>query len=365
MTVYDITGYLDTLAPPSLQESYDNAGLLVGEGHTACTGVLVTLDVTEAVVQEAIDHGCNLIVAHHPIIFGGLKRLTGRTYAERVVMQALRHNIAIYAIHTNLDNVLDGVNRRIAERLGLVQMSILAPLSGRLKKLITFVPNNHVEPVRKALFAAGAGRIGLYDECSFNTEGLGTFRPLEGSNPYLGRHGVRQHEPEVRIEVILPAHTERTVLSALRQAHPYEEVAYDIVSLDNSWQEAGAGMVGMLPEPMEETAFLHWVRQQLPTGCIRHTPLLGKPISKVALCGGSGSFLLPDAIAAGAQVFLSADFTYHKFFDADGRIVIADIGHFESEQFTRDLLVERLKEKFANFAVRLSTIDTNPVQYLV
>lgn len=364
MTVHDITHYLDQWAPPSLQESYDNAGLLVGEPDTDCTGVVVTLDITEAVVQEAIDNDCNLIVAHHPIIFGGLKRLTGRNYVERTVMLALRNNIALYATHTNLDNVASGVNKKIADRIGLQEPRILAPKSDLLKKLFVFVPHDHAAEVRHAIFEAGAGHIGQYDSCSYNVQGTGTFRGLEGTNPYVGQQGEVHQEPETKIEVIFPAWQEGAVLQAMQQAHPYEEVAYDIVALDNAYQEVGSGMIGELVDPMDEMTFLEHLQTQMETDCIRYTALRNQPVKRVAVCGGAGSFLLSTAIKAGADAFITGDFKYHQFFDADGQIVIADIGHFESEQFTIELIAEKLREKFSNFAVRLTEINTNPIQYL-
>ncbi len=364
MTVHDITHYLDQWAPPSLQESYDNAGLLVGEPDTDCTGVVVTLDITEAVVQEAIDNDCNLIVAHHPIIFGGLKRLTGRNYVERTVMLALRNNIALYATHTNLDNVASGVNKKIADRIGLQEPRILAPKSDLLKKLFVFVPHDHAAEVRHAIFEAGAGHIGQYDSCSYNVQGTGTFRGLEGTNPYVGQQGEVHQEPETKIEVIFPAWQEGAVLQAMQQAHPYEEVAYDVVALDNAYQEVGSGMIGELVDPMDEMTFLEHLQTQMETDCIRYTALRNQPVKRVAVCGGAGSFLLSTAIKAGADAFITGDFKYHQFFDADGQIVIADIGHFESEQFTIELIAEKLREKFSNFAVRLTEINTNPIQYL-
>lgn len=364
MTVHDITHFLDQWAPPSLQESYDNAGLLVGEPDTDCTGMVVTLDITEAVVQEAIDTNCNLIVAHHPIIFGGLKRLTGRNYVERTVMLALRNNIALYATHTNLDNVASGVNKKIADRIGLQQPRILAPKSDLLKKLFVFVPHDHAEALRQALFEAGAGHIGQYDSCSYNVQGTGTFRGLEGTNPFVGQKGEVHQEPETKVEVIFPAWKKGAILKAMQTAHPYEEVAYDIVALDNHYDAVGSGMVGELPEAMSEMDFLQQLKANMQTDCIRHTALRGKPVKKVAVCGGDGSFLLSQALRAGADVFVTGDFKYHQFFDADGQIVIADIGHFESEQFTIELIAEKLREKFSNFAVRLTEINTNPIQYL-
>ena len=362
--IKEVIQCIETLAPLSLQESYDNAGLILGNEATEVTGVLVCLDSTEAVVEEAIRNGCNLVVAHHPIVFSGLKKLNGKNYVERTVIKAIQNNVAIYAAHTNLDNVMAGVNERICRKLGLKNIRILSPKKNQLRKLVTFCPADKADPVRQAIFDAGGGRIGKYDECSFNTEGTGTFRALDGANPHVGKVGILHREKEIRIETIFEANRENQLIAALKAAHPYEEVAYDIYPLENSFQETGSGMIGELETAMDERPFLDGLKNALQTGCIRHTPFTGKPVRTVAVCGGSGSFLLGDAIRQGAQVFVSADFKYHQFFDADGHIVIADVGHYESEQFTRDLFVDLLKENFSTFALRLSEVKTNPVHYL-
>lgn len=364
MTIGEITGYLDSIAPPALQESYDNAGLLVGNSAAEATGALLALDVTEAVVQDAMDKGVNLVVAHHPIIFGGLKRLTGTTYVERTVQLAIKNDVAIYAAHTNLDNVHRGVNARICEKLGLQDTQILVPKKGLLKKLFTFAPHDQAGAIRDALFASGAGHIGEYDACSFNTPGTGTFRGSEATSPYVGQRGQLHEEPETKIEVIFPAWLEWQVVKALKENHPYEEVAYDVVSLDNAYGRVGSGMIGTLAEAMDEMSFLKHLKKSMQTDCVRYTSLRNKPVQKVAVCGGAGSFLLPNAIRTGADVFVTGDFKYHQFFDADGKVVIADIGHYESEQFTMHLMHDLLQEKFTNFALHFTEVNTNPIKYL-
>lgn len=364
MQVKDIIQTIETFAPAAYQESYDNCGLQVGELTDEVTGILITLDVTEDVVDEAMAKGCNMIVAHHPLIFSGLKKIMGRNYVERIVRKAIKNDINIFAAHTNLDNMRNGVNAKIAAKLGLISTTILQPKSAILSKLQTYVPAASADAVRDALFAAGAGQIGNYSECSFNTTGSGTFRPATNANPAIGMAGgEREWVNEVKIEVILEKHAERRALQALRNAHPYEEVAYEIIPINNLHQEIGAGMVGMLLQPMDELQFLAMVKETMKTGCIRHTALLNKKIERVALCGGSGSFLLNDALQAGADVFITADYKYHQFFDAAGKIIIADIGHYESEQFTSEIFEEILNKKFPNFAVLLSNLITNPVKY--
>lgn len=362
--IADIVRFLDAMAPPSYQESYDNAGLLTGSGVWECTGVLTTLDVTEEVVMEAVSCRCNLIVAHHPIIFGGLKKITGRNYVERTVIAAIKRDVAIYAIHTNLDNVVaGGVNGRMAVRLGIQGGRPLLPREGTLQKLICFVPVDHLEAVRAAIFAAGAGHIGGYSECSYSGEGTGTFTGGEWAQPFVGQPGKRHSEKEGRLEVVVPAHLSREVIRAMIAAHPYEEVAYDLVPLANTHPGVGSGLVGELATEMSESAFLDLVRQAFEVPVIRHTRLTGRRVKRVAVCGGAGSFLISRALSAGANFYITSDVKYHEFFDANDQLVIADIGHFESEQYTVDLLFEVLREKFRNFAILKSVVKTNPIKY--
>lgn len=364
MKVQNVIGTLEILAPPVYQEHYDNAGLLTGNSDWEVTNALLTLDCTETVVKEAIDKKCNLIIAHHPLIFGGLKQLTGNHYVQRAVILAIKNDIAIYAAHTNLDNMLSGVNKMICNKLGIEHPEILSKAKNTLKKLFTFVPHAYADKIRQALFEAGAGNIGNYSEASFNADGTGTFKGNENTHAFVGKKGEPHHEPETKIEVIFPKHLETIILNALLAAHPYEEVAYDIVSLDNSNQEIGSGMIGDLSEPIDELLFLQKIKRVMKADVIRYTPLLGKSVKKVAVCGGAGSFLLKDAIRAKADIFISADFKYHEFFDADNQIVIADIGHFESEQFTVDLFYDYLTEKLPTFAPLKSESKTNPINYL-
>ncbi len=364
MQVKDVMQAIEEKAPLVYQEGYDNCGLQVGDPESEVKGILISLDVTEAVVDEAMARNCNMIVAHHPLIFSGIKRLSGRNYVERTIIKAIKNNISIYAAHTNLDNMLHGVNAKIAEKLCLQQTSILAPMKDTLRKLYTYVPMTAADKVREALFAAGAGDVGKYKECSFNIEGKGSFKPGAGTNPTIGEAGgPREWVEEVKIEVLVQKDGESKILKALFESHPYEEVAYELIGLQNYDQEIGAGMLGLLPEPMTEWDFLSMLKKAMQTDCIRHTEIRGKKVQKVAICGGSGSFLLKDAIAAGADMFVTGDFKYHQFFDAEGRIVIADIGHYESEQFTKEIFEALLKEKFPNFATLLSNLSTNPVKY--
>ena len=330
-----------------------------------CSGALCTLDATEAVIDEAIQKGCNLIVAHHPIIFVGLKKITGKNYVERAVIKAIKNDIAIYAIHTNLDNLLSGVNKMIADKLGLVNRKVLLHKKNTLMKLMVFVPESHAEKVRNALFDAGGGKIGNYSECSFSTKGTGAFKPGERTNPFLGEQGKREVVNEEKVEVIFPAYLREKLVNAMKAAHPYEEVAHDLIALENSFDEVGIGLIGELETEMDETDFLHFIKKQFRLEVIRHTPLLNKKMKKVALCGGAGSFLIKNALSAGADFYITGDVKYHEFFDAENRMVIADIGHFESEQFTINLLYDILHLKFPTFAVQKSEVRTNPVHYFI
>ncbi|OYU55935.1 MAG: Nif3-like dinuclear metal center hexameric protein [Chitinophagaceae bacterium BSSC1] len=365
MQIKDIIQVLEKLAPPSYQESYDNAGLILGNSQWECTGIICSLDATEEVILEAKAKGCNLVVAHHPILFKGIKQLNGKNYVEKTLITAIKSDIAIYAIHTNLDNVIWGVNGKIADQIGLINRQILSPKAGILSKLVCFAPESAVENLKIALFATGAGHIGNYSECSFEVKGLGNFKGADGTNPTIGRPGQNTSTEEVRIEFIHPNHLQKKLVSAMIKAHPYEEVAYDLISLDNDYQHVGSGILGELPEPMEEATLLNMLQTSFGLSVIKHSPFLEKRVQKIAICGGAGSFLIGSAIGAGADVFITADLKYHEFFDANGRILIADIGHWESEQYTTDLLFDILQAKFPTFAVLKSVIKTNPVNYFL
>lgn len=365
MIVKDLLQFLQTIAPLSLQEEYDNAGLLTGNEETICTGALISLDCTEQIVQEAIDKNCNLIIAHHPIVFKGLKKINGNNYVERTIITAIKNDIAIYAIHTNLDNVLAGVNGKIADLLGLQNIQILSPKNNILQKLAVFVPKEYAEKLINALFAAGAGNIGNYSECSFSTSGTSTFTAGEGANPFVGKIGRRETGEEVKIEVIFPAWLQNDILKAMKANHPYEEVAHDIYNLNNKYQETGSGIIGTLAEPVDERELLMKLSIAFKLKVIKHTALLEKKCQKIAVCGGAGSFLISKAKTAGADVYITSDIKYHEFFDADGKMLLADIGHYESEQFTIDLLYDLLSNKFPNFALLKTGVNTNPVQYFV
>ncbi len=363
MKIKEIIHYLESLAPLSSQESYDNSGLITGDVNVEITQALICLDSTEEVVDEAIAAGCNLIIAHHPVVFKGLKSLTGKNYVERVVVKCIKNDIALYAIHTNLDNFRFGVNHEIGRRLGLKDLRILEPKKGVLNKISVFVPLENREQVAQAMFSAGAGFIGDYKECSFYGEGTGTFTPVEGANPYIGQLGEAEHVRENRLEMVVSSHRVPGVLKAMKESHPYEEVAYDVVELQNTNPYEGAGMIGKLVQPIPVTEFLTFVKKQFNCGIIRHTKFVKETIETVAFCGGSGAFLLSSAIRSGADVYITGDFKYHEFFDAEDKIVVADIGHFESEQYTINLLSDVLTKKFPNFALRLTKINTNPINY--
>jgi dinuclear metal center YbgI/SA1388 family protein len=365
MKIEQIVNYLESVAPLSLQEDYDNSGLIVGNKKNIIQSALITLDCTEDIVDEAIQKKCNLIIAHHPIIFRGLKKINGKNYIERTIIKAIKNDIAIYAIHTNLDNVINGVNYKIANLLELQNLSILKPKKNQLSNLVFYCPKKYASSVRKELFDKGAGNIGFYNNCSFKFTGQGTFKPLLGSNPFIGSVGKLQQKEEECISLVFPKYLQKDIIKVLKENHPYEEVAYQVYDLENVYQHIGSGIIGNLSNETTITDFLKQLKLTMSTSCIRYTePKKRKNIYKVAICGGSGSFLLKDAISADADIFISSDFKYHEFFDAEDKIVIADIGHYESEQFTKELIFDMLKEKFPKFAVQLSKINTNPIKYI-
>ena len=365
MKIAEIRKLLEDFAPLKFQESYDNAGLLTGSNDWDVKGVLITLDVTEEVIDEALKKGDNLIISHHPVIFNGIKSLTGKTLTERILVKAIKNDIAIYAAHTNLDNVYNGVNKKISNKLGLTKCRILEPAKNKLVKLVTFVPRSHTENVREAIFSAGAGHIGNYDSCSFHASGQGTFRGGEGTNPFVGEPGKLHFEDEIRIETVVPREKLSECIKAMINAHPYEEVAYDIYPIENEYSQIGAGMAGEFETPVPHEEFLELLKKTFGIPVIRYSGITKKEYKKIAFCGGSGSFLLEKAIQEESDAFLTSDIKYHQFFDAEQKILFCDIGHYESEQFTKEIFYELLIEKISTFAVHLSSIVTNPIKYYI
>ncbi|WP_306353083.1 Nif3-like dinuclear metal center hexameric protein [Flavobacterium sp. '19STA2R22 D10 B1'] len=364
MKIKDIIDVLETMAPLAYAESFDNVGLLVGDSNTDATGVLVCHDALESVIDEAITKNCNLVVCFHPILFSGLKKITGKNYVERAVIKAIKHNIAIYAVHTALDNHQEGVNKIFCNHLGLINTKILIPKSSFIKKLVTYTVPENATQLRDALFAAGAGNIGNYDNCSFNTSGKGTYKGNNNSNPVIGEREEFIEAEEIKIEVLFEKHLEGKILKALFTNHIYEEVAYEIYDIQNKHQNIGLGMIGELEHPMNEKEFLFFVKDKMQAEGIRHSAFLNKPIKKIAVLGGSGSDAIPNAIQAGADVFLTSDLKYHQFYQAENKLLLADIGHFESERYTKNYIVDYLTKKILNFAIILSEENTNPVKYL-
>ena len=364
MKIKELVSALERFAPLPLQDGFDNAGLQIGLTDAETTGALLCLDVTEAVLDEAIASGCNLIISHHPLIFKGYKSITGKDYVERCILKAIKNDIVIYSAHTNLDNAPGGVNFKIAEKIGLKNVRILDPKESSLIKLVTFVPSAQAEEVRNALFTAGCGCIGNYDSCSYNTEGEGTFRAQEGSHPFCGTVGELHHETEVRIETILPEYKTGEVIRALLSKHPYEEPAYDLYPLHNSWAQVGSGIVGELEEPESELEFLKRIKKIFEVGCLKHNKLTGRLIQKVSLCGGAGAFLIPQAVRSGADVFITGEIKYHDYFGRETDILLAEIGHYESEQYTKEIFYSIIRDLFPNFALQFSKVNTNPIKYL-
>lgn len=364
MILKKITTFLEDFAPLQLQEAYDNSGLILGSHNQEVVKALITLDITEDTVEEALKTGSNLIIAHHPIIFKGLKRLNGNNLVENVVIKAIKNDIAIYAIHTNLDNVPNGVNKILADKLGILNTRILSPRNGNLSKIVCFCPTDHLNNLQKAIFEAGAGHIGDYDSCSYYTDGKGTFKALPGSNPFVGKHNTIHHENEYRLETIVPEYLVSNVVTAIHSAHPYEEPAYDIYKLQNTNHKTGSGLIGELKKEMDCAEFLKFVKTQLGAEYIKHNKLIKRKVKKVAICGGSGSFLIDAAERQKADIFITADVKYHDFFEHTGKMTIADAGHFETEQPVKELIYSLLKKKFPTFALQISETSANPIEFL-
>jgi dinuclear metal center YbgI/SA1388 family protein len=364
MTLRELSSYLDSVVPLSFQEDYDNAGLQVGIPESEIHSALLTIDVTEGVIDEAIDAKIDLIISHHPLIFSGIKKLTGKSYVERVLLKAIKNNIAVYSAHTNLDISSGAVSRKMAEKLGLINIKVLAPLKSNLLKLVVYVPESHIEKVRSAIFSAGAGITGNYDNCGFVVNGTGSFRGNENSNPFTGLKGELHYEKEIRFETVLYSHLKSQVVKAMLEAHPYEEVAYDIFLLQNDDKSNGLGCTGEFKESLKEKDFLNLLSHCFNEKGIRYSELTGKGVKKVALCGGAGSSLLSYAISSAADAFVTGDIKYHNFFDADKKILLVDTGHFESEKYSTEILYDLIIKKFPKFALRFSETNTNPINYL-
>ena len=364
MQLKDLLAAFEQAAPFSLQEDYDNSGIQIGHPENEINKALVCLDVTPEVIREAERESCDVIVTHHPLLFKGVKQLSGRNDVERIIVDAIKKDLSVVSVHTNLDNVQKGVNQALANHLGLQKLQVLDPVKGLLKKLVTFCPADHAERVRMALFEAGAGQIGDYDCCSYNIDGCGTFRAGDKASPFVGNKHALHMEPEVRIETIFPEYLEKKVLASLMGNHPYEEVAYDIYPLDNRFDLVGAGMIGFLPEPLGEKAFLLLIKEVLGVPVLRHSACQGRDISKVALCGGAGAFLAAKALARGADAFVTAEVKYNQFMDHGRQMLLVDAGHYETEQYTKELLARIIQKKLTNFAVLVSQVNTNPVHYI-
>ena len=364
MKLSDLCYFLDSEIPLSFQEGYDNSGIQLGQAGQEITSALITLDVTEEVIDEAVQKGCDIIISHHPLIFKGIKKITGRSSTDRIITKAIKNDIAVYSAHTNLDMVNNGVSKKMAQKLGLQNIRVITPLKNRLLKLVTFIPEDHLDKVREAIFKAGAGHIGNYDNCGFSVSGTGSFRAGEGTNPFSGQLGKIHFGKEIRFETIIFSHLQEAVLKALLESHPYEEVAYDLYPIENQNIEAGLGCTGDFKEPTEEKDFLNLIASVFGATGLRYSRLTGRAVKKVALCGGSGSGLLNDAISAGADAFVTGDIKYHTFFEADDRILIVDCGHFESEKFSTEILYDLINKKFPKFAIRFSETNTNPINYL-
>jgi dinuclear metal center YbgI/SA1388 family protein len=361
MKIKDIINIFEEIAPVKLQETYDNSGLCTGNAEHEIKAVLITIDITPEVVEEAIQKKCNLIIAHHPLIFKGLKKITGDNYIEKSIINAIKNDIAIFTAHTNIDLIYKGVSNKICEKLELKNRKILVPKQLYLNKIITFVPQEHAPYVRNAMFSAGAGHIGEYSACSYNINGKGSFKAEKDAKPFVGETGKIHFEDETRIEMIFPDHLQNKIIKEMISAHPYEEVAYDIIKLQNSWDKAGLGMYGDLEKEISETDFFDRIKDIFNVKIIKHSDFLNKNIKRVAVCGGSGAGFIQNAINCGADIYITGDIKYHDFFTAEKKILLADIGHYESEQFTKEIFYDIINKNNINFAVLFSDIVSNPI----
>lgn len=368
MLIKEIIDAIESIAPLPLQEEWDNCGVQVGPTDNECTGVMVCVDCTPVVVEEAIAMNCNLIVSHHPLIFGGIKQLTGKTEAERCVINAVTAGLTIYSSHTALDNSPNGISHRMASLLGLEDVDVLVPREADQLKLVAYVPVSKLDDVRLALFDAGAGAIGNYDFCSFATDGRGSFRALDGANPYVGEVSQLHFEDESRLEVLLPRWKRRDVELALRQVHPYEEPAYEFSEVVAASRPAGSGCVGHLPQPMTVAQLALFAKERFGCQAVRLSCYHGDPmvhtVRRVAVCGGAGGSFIGAVKRSGADAYITADLRYHDFVDYGKRLALIDVGHFNSEQCAKEIFYQLICEKFPNFAVHTSKNEKNPIQYL-
>lgn len=365
MTIQKVIAEIEKHIAMPQAEDFDNVGLLCGLPERNVSGILVCHDALENVVDEAIQRNCNLIVCFHPIIFSGLKSLTGKNYVERAVLKAIENKVAIYAIHTAFDNDYYGVNAGICNLLGLKNLKILQPKKNNLKQLNVYVPKDYSEKVKEALFSAGAGNIGFYDECSFKVEGKGTFRPTEGSNPFSGEQNVRENADEDMISVIFESFKQNQLIAAMKSAHPYEEVAHQIYQIDNENQYSGLGMYGEFETEMDEREFMSFVKEKFNLNIIKHSDFNQKKIRRVGVLGGSGASGIKAALSKKCDAYLTGDLKYHDYFLAESKMLICDIGHYESEQLVSQQLFEILSQKFSTFAILKSSEKTNPVNYFL
>ena len=363
MIVQELLKTLEQWAPTAYAEDFDNVGLLIGNSQSKCSGVMITLDCTEAVINEAIADNCNVIISFHPILFSGLKKITGANYVERVAIKAIEHKISIIALHTRLDNHPDGVSNILCKRLKIKKSQVLIPKKDNLKKLVVYVPENYTEAILESLHKAGAGNLENYKECSFLLEGTGRFMGIDKSNPHIGKPSEKISLKEIQINVVFESHLYHDIQKALREAHPYETIAYEVYSLINSFSEVGMGRIGSLKKEMDLSSFLNFVKKQLNSKVIRHSPPTNKLIKKVAVLGGSGSFAIEDAKRQGADAFITADLKYHQFYQGEKSLLLVDVGHYESEQYIKNLIFDYLTEKLPSFAFVLSRTKTNPVNY--
>ncbi|HUN66397.1 MAG TPA: Nif3-like dinuclear metal center hexameric protein [Bacteroidota bacterium] len=367
MVLRDIDRLLEEWAPKALAWEGDNVGIQIGNPSGKIRTILLALDLTDEVVREAVRRRADLVMTHHPLLFRPPRALRTDDRTGRLALALARNNIALHALHTNLDFAPGGVSHALAKELGLDRIATLQPLTGQFQKIVVFVPLSHSDAVMEAMAGEGAGRIGNYDRCSFRTAGSGTFRPLSGARPYTGSAGVLEQVGEERIEMIVPRWKSGRVIEAMRRVHPYEEVAFDLFDLATEVTGYGAGAVGSLPRAMTLRGFLAHVRRRLGTPHLRYAGRPERPVRTVAVCGGSGGEYLPAALRAGADAFVTADLRYHTFQGCDGALALIDAGHYETEvvvlRHLRAYLKSRPEIRTGGVKVFVTAQNTNSVHY--
>lgn len=365
MTIKEVTQFLESRFPLYLQEDFDNCGVQCGNVNNEISGAMVCFEMTEKIIDEAISKNCNLVISHHPLILKrGITKIVPSDRVGAMICKALANNMVLYSMHTNIDSGEGGGNDVFAEKLGLSDVKVMAPVKGLYRKLVVNVPAEHSEKLKEALFKIGCGQQGNYQKCSYSTLGKGQFEPNGEAKPFIGTQNNLEKVEEERIEMIYPAYLQHAVIQAIYENHPYEEPAFDLFSLENTERKVGLGRIGELPEEMDCKEFFSYLKEKLNLEHLRYCGDEGKKIRRVAVCGGGGAGFIDTAIALNADAYVSGDFKYHDFFKSHSGTVLVDIGHYEGECFIKNIIFNLLKEKFTTFAVLSSEFENLNVKYI-